>query len=219
VPFPGQVWQPAPRFETASRPIRVTDSGARRQSGMGPDTRLPIIFITATKDADSAIEAMKQGAFDLPAQAARPAPVAARGRRGAGGGSASGRFRFIPWSTTRWGGAKRNSQKHVRFLLDEWSGPGPGNFVRRREGRVLRLGRNSIARRVCRSERCALRSDRPNCVGPTRARYRPAIRDCFAFTSIVRMRSSSRDGADHRDERTNSNHQTSFVLVLPHFGT
>jgi DNA-binding NtrC family response regulator len=28
------------------------------------DARIPVIFITATNDADSAIEAMKQGAFD-----------------------------------------------------------------------------------------------------------------------------------------------------------
>ena len=31
---------------------------------MGPDARIPVIFVTMTKTADTAIEAMKQGAFD-----------------------------------------------------------------------------------------------------------------------------------------------------------
>jgi hypothetical protein len=49
----------------------------------------------------------------------------------------------------------------VHVFLDEWSGQGPDNYFRRREGHVFRLGCSSIARRVCKSERSALRSDRP----------------------------------------------------------
>jgi DNA-binding NtrC family response regulator len=38
-------------FETVNGPV-------------GPDARIPVIFITATNHADSAIEAIKQGTFD-----------------------------------------------------------------------------------------------------------------------------------------------------------
>ena len=43
------------------------------------------------------------------------------------------------------GGARGLPIKYVHVFLDEWSGQGPGNCFRRREGRVFRLGRSLIA--------------------------------------------------------------------------
>ena len=55
------------------------------------DARIPVIFITMTKAADAAIEAMKQGAYDYLFKPLDPHQLRKRGRRGAGSGPADAR--------------------------------------------------------------------------------------------------------------------------------
>ena len=55
------------------------------------DARIPVIFVTMAKTADAAIEAMQQGAYDYLFKPLDLHQLAARGRRGAGGGPADAR--------------------------------------------------------------------------------------------------------------------------------
>ena len=55
------------------------------------DAHIPVIFVTMTKTADAAIEAMRQGAYDYLFKPLDLHQLAAGGRRGAGSGPADAR--------------------------------------------------------------------------------------------------------------------------------
>ena len=76
------------------------------------DARIPVIFVTMAKDGRRGHRGDEAGRLRLPVQAARPAPAAARGRRGAGSGPADARA----GRGRRDGARPRRGRRHRRLL-------------------------------------------------------------------------------------------------------